>query len=274
MPYFPNKQLLRPKNLRKKYHNFILSKQSTKYGNKKFRHIFRYLLSITSKIIIIFAPNEYNKSLSGTMKKKFRTALSTKCKDMGLTEKALDELTDLGATKLKDDATDEDINAAVDSLVPFAKAMQAEITRKASSRKPSTKQSTDTDDNNGGEGGGEGESKNKPGGDDDMPEWAKTMQQQMQTIAAENASLKAEKAASERAAKIATKAKSLGIPDYLLKRMTFADDADIDAELTSLKQDLVNNNLMPKGQSHEGGSTEQQDIADAEAWAQSLPDRN
>ena len=206
------------------------------------------------------------------MKKKFRTTLSTKCKDMGLTEKALDELTDLGVANLKDDATDEDINAAVDSLVPFAKAIQAEITRKAS-RKPSTKQSTDTDDNNGGEGGGEGESKNKPGGDD-MPEWAKTMQQQMQTIAAENASLKAEKAASERAATIATKAKSLGIPDYLLKRMTFSEDADIDAELTSLKQDLVNNNLMPKGQSHEGGSTEQQDIADAEAWAKSLPDRN
>lgn len=208
------------------------------------------------------------------MKKKFLSALEIKCKDMGLSKNALNELTDIGAANLKDDATDDDINAAVDSLVPYAKAMQAETTRKTS-RKPSTKQSTDTDDNNGGE-GGEGESKNKPGGnaDDEMPEWAKAMKTQIESLASENASLKAEKAKSERAATIAEKAKSLGIPDYLVRRMTFADDADIDAELTSLKQDLVNNNLVPKGQSHEGGSTEAQDIADAEAWAKSLPDRN
>ena len=202
------------------------------------------------------------------MKKKFLSALEIRCKDMGLTKNALNELTEIGATNLKDDATDDDINAAVDSLVPYAKAMQAEITRKAS-RKPSTKQSTDD-----GEGDGEGESKTggKPG--NDIPEWAQKMQTQLDSLVTENAQLKAEKASAERAATIAEKAKSLGIPDYLLKRMKFADDADIDAELTSLKQDLVNNNLMPKGHAHEGGSTEAQDIADAEAWAASLSNRD
>ena len=202
------------------------------------------------------------------MKKKFLSALEIKCKDMGLSKPALNELTEIGTASLKDDATDDDINAAVDSLVPFAKAMQAETTRKTS-RKPSTEQST-------GNGEGDGEGEQKPGGksDDDMPEWAKAMQTQLNSLASENAALKAEKAKSERTATIAEKVKSLGIPEYLVKRMTFADDADIDAELTSLKQDLVNNNLMPKGHAHEGGSTEAQDIADAEAWAQSLPDRN
>nr|DAL02892.1 MAG TPA: hypothetical protein [Caudoviricetes sp.] len=204
--------------------------------------------------------------LSRQMKKKFLSALEIKCKDMGLTKNALDELTEIGAANLKDDATDDDINAAVDSLVPYAKAMQAETTRKTS-RKPSTKQSTDK-----GEGNGEGESKSGGNGDD-MPEWAKAMQTKLDSLVTENAQLKAERTATERAATIAEKAKSLGIPEYLLKRMTFADDADIDAELTSLKQDLVNNNLMPKGQAHEGGSTEQQDIADAEAWAASLSNR-
>lgn len=203
------------------------------------------------------------------MKKKFLSALEIKCKDMGLSKNALNELTELGTANLKDDATEDDINAAVDSLVPFAKAMQAETTRKTS-RKPSTEQSTED-----GEGDGEGESK-KNGGEsgNDMPEWAKAMQAQLNSLASENASLKAEKAQAERAATIAEKAKSLGIPEYLVKRMTFADDADLDAELTSLKQDLVNNNLMPKGHAHEGGSTEAQDIADAEAWAASLSNRD
>lgn len=203
------------------------------------------------------------------MKKKFLSALEIKCKDMGLTKNALNELTELGAKSLKDDATDDDINAAVDSLVPFAKAMQSEITRKTS-RKPSTTQSTDTT----GE-GGEGESTTTGGetGSEEMPAWAKTMQSQLASLTAENAALKADKAKAERTATIAAKAKSLGIPDYLVKRMTFAEDADIDAELTSFKQELVNNNLMPKGQAHEGGSTDAQDIADAEAWAKTLSNR-
>lgn len=203
------------------------------------------------------------------MKKKFLSALEIKCKDMGLSKNALNELTELGAKSLKDDATDDDINAAVDSLVPFAKAMQSEITRKTS-RKPSTTQSTDTT----GE-GGEGESTTTGGetGSEEMPAWAKTMQTQLASLTAENAALKADKAKAERAATIAAKAKSLGIPDYLVKRMTFAEDADIDAELTSFKQELVNNNLMPKGQAHEGGSTDAQDIADAEAWAKTLSNR-
>lgn len=203
------------------------------------------------------------------MKKKFLSALEIKCKDMGLTKNALNELTELGAKSLKDDATDDDINAAVDSLVPFAKAMQSEITRKTS-RKPSTTQSTDTT----GE-GGEGESTTTGGeiGSEEMPAWAKTMQSQLASLTAENAALKADKAKAERAATIAAKAKSIGIPDYLVKRMTFAEDADIDAELTSFKQELVNNNLMPKGQAHEGGSTDAQDIADAEAWAKTLSNR-
>lgn len=204
------------------------------------------------------------------MKKKFLSALEIKCKDMGLTKNALNELTELGAKSLKDDATDDDINAAVDSLVPFAKAMQSEITRKTSRNKPSTTQSTDTT----GE-GGEGESTTTGGetGSEEMPAWAKTMQTQLASLTAENAALKADKAKAERAATIAAKAKSLGIPDYLVKRMTFAEDADIDAELTSFKQELVNNNLMPKGQAHEGGSTDAQDIADAEAWAKTLSNR-
>lgn len=197
------------------------------------------------------------------MKTKFFTALKAKCKDMGLSKKALEELTEIGAKGLTDESTDDEINTAVDSLVPVAKAMQSEITRKTTP-KPSTKPS---ETNEGGEG-----NENKPGGAE-MPEWAKAWQTRLDNLEKENAALKAEKTASERNATIAEKAKSHGIPEYLLKRMSFAEDADIDKELAALKQDLVNNNLMPKGQAHEGGSTDVNDIAAAEAWAASLPNR-
>lgn len=266
MSYLGYKQHFRQLFLKKIYSDSY-SQSNQRFTERKKIVTKRYLIDTISKIITNFASYVITNHYRDSMKKKFLSALEIKCKDMGLTKNALNELTELGAANIKDDATDDDINAAVDSLVPFAKAMQAEITRKAS-RKPSTKQST-------GDGEGDGEGESITGGKlgNDIPEWAQKMQSQIESLVTENAQLKAEKASAERAATIADKAKSLGIPDYLLKRMTFADDADIDAELTSLKQDLVNNNLMPKGHAHEGGSTDAQDIADAEAWAKTLSNR-
>ena len=105
------------------------------------------------------------------MKKKFRTALSERCKDFGLTDKALDDLTELGIKSLKDDASDEDITKAVDLLVPYAKAIQGEITRKTRKTTQSAEKPSD------GEGKGEGE---KSG--EEMPEWAKGFQAKLDAL--------------------------------------------------------------------------------------------
>lgn len=194
------------------------------------------------------------------MKKKFRTALSERCKDFGLTDKALDDLTELGIKSLKDDASDEDITKAVDLLVPYAKAIQGEITRKTRKTTQSAEKPSD------GEGKGEGE---KSG--EEMPEWAKGFQAKLDALEKENATLKAEKTKTERAALIAEKAKKLGIPDYLMKRVSFADDADLDKELADYKQELVTNNLMPKDATLEKGGKDEAMKADAKSWAESLP---
>lgn len=194
------------------------------------------------------------------MKKKFRTALSERCKDFGLTDKALDDLTELGIKSLKDDASDEDITKAVDLLVPYAKAIQGEITRKTRKTTQSTEKPSE------GEGKGEGE---KSG--EEMPEWAKVFQAKLDALEKENATLKAEKTKTERAALIAEKAKKLGIPDYLMKRVSFAEDADLDKELADYKQELVTNNLMPKDATSEKGSKDEAMKADAKSWAESLP---
>lgn len=200
------------------------------------------------------------------MKKKLLTLLTGKCKDMGLTEKALGELVELGSEGLSDDASDEDIAKKVDSLVPYAKAMQAEITRKTKKKQSTTKQSTED-----GEGEGEGENK----GGNDVPEWFKAEMQkrdkQISDLIKENETLKSNETKKSRSEQIAAKAKELGIPDFLMKRFSIADDADIEKELTEYAQDLVNNKLMPKDGAHELSSSEEAMRNDAKAWAESLP---
>jgi len=198
------------------------------------------------------------------MKTKLRKTVSELCKDMGLTDKALDELTEIGAQGLAADASDEDIKKAADSLVPYAKMMQGEITRKM--RKTNHNQTPKSD----GEGGDEG--------DDDAIAQAIAKQlapfkEQLEKLQSENDALKAEKAKGERSALIAAEAKKLGIPEYLMKRIAIADDADIAKELADFKQDLVSNNLMPKDAASETGQKEDAMKADAKAWAESLPNK-
>lgn len=199
------------------------------------------------------------------MNTKLFEVLKTKCKSFGLTKKALEELTELGSSELTDESTDEEIAAKADLLVPYAKAMQGEITRKT--RKSSTKKQSED------EGDGEDES------DTEMPAWFKQYQQsndqRIATLEKENNDLKAEKAATERATTIADKAKKLGIPEFMVKRIigSIAEDADVDAELANFKQELVNNSLMPKGQAHEAGKIDlTQAKEDAKSWAAGLPD--
>lgn len=200
------------------------------------------------------------------MKTKLRKTISELCKDMGLTDKALDELAEIGSQGLDANASDEDIKNKADSLVPFAKMMQGEITRKM--RKPNHNQTPKSD----GEGGDEGDG-DKDGIAAIIAEQLAPFKEQLNKLQSENDALKAEKAKGERSALIAAEAKKLGIPEYLMKRIAIADDADITKELTEFKQDLVNNNLMPKDAASETGQKEDAMKADAKAWAESLPNK-
>ena len=209
------------------------------------------------------------------MKKKFTQFLSEKIKDMGLSEKAVTELVELGSAGLKDDASDDDIKAKVDSVVPFAKIMQGEYTRKVQDAKQSLQQSNR---NRGGEGGSDDgdEGKNK-GGDNEIPAWFKEIQKsyddKISALENENASLKAAKVKEQRDGLIAAKAKELGIPDFLMKHISIEADADFSKVLTEYKQELVNNKLMPANEAGEQGTAEQAMKDAAKSWAESLPNK-
>ena len=195
------------------------------------------------------------------MKKKLVAALTAKCKSFGLTPKAIETLVEIGATDLDDDATDDDIAAKADSLVPYAKAMQGEITRKT--RKSSTKPSDD-----------EGDGEETDGTGEEEPAWMKKFNERLEALEAENKTLKEEKTAAERAAQIAAVAKKHGIPDFMVKRLSIAEDADIETEVAAFKQELVNHSLVPKGQVHEPGNDTAAAKESAIAWAASLPDNS
>lgn len=203
------------------------------------------------------------------MKKKLMKALSERCKDMGLTSKALDELVEIGSEGLATDASDEDIDKSAIALARYAKLTQAEITRKTSGKRTKSQSQNAQSSNEGDEG-------------DDNTTAATDIQamidarfkkydERVLALESENAALKKEKAQAERSATIAEKAKKLGIPDYLVRRMSFADDADIDKELEAVRQEMVNDNLMPKSAAHESGKIEEAMKADAQSWAKSLP---
>ena len=64
-----------------------------------------------------------------SMNKKLLSVLQAKCKDFGLSEKAIEDLATTASEGLNDESSDEDIEKVADSLVPYAKLMQAEATR-------------------------------------------------------------------------------------------------------------------------------------------------
>lgn len=193
------------------------------------------------------------------MKKKFKELLSEKCKDFGLTEKAISDLANTGFDGLSDDASEEDIEKSVDLLVPFAKAMQAEITRKTQ-KAQSVEQST-----NEGNEGGVGNS---------IPDWFKSemaeRDKQLNALKQENESLKIENQKKTRGSQIASKAKELGIPEFLMKRFSIAEDADIEKELTEYKQDLITNKLLSDKETHNRSTSDETIKEDAKRFAEGL----
>lgn len=199
------------------------------------------------------------------MNKKLLEALQDKCKDFGLSKKAIEDLAEIGSQGLSDDTSDEDIVKKADSLVPFAKQMQAEVTRKAQKPSHTKTEGTDGNDGNGG---------NK-GGDETEPAWFTKYKaendKRVDALVKENETLKAEKLKTERGALIKSTAKELDIPEFLVQHLSLADDADIKQVLTNYKQELINNKLMPADSASVTSSSAEAVKDDAKAWANSLP---
>lgn len=202
------------------------------------------------------------------MNKKLLNLLQAKCKDFGLSKNAIEDLAKSGSEGINDDTSDEDIEKKADSLVPFAKLMQAEVTRKAQKQEPPKSTSKPQSEETATEGSKSDESE---------PSWFKAykaeQEKQIAVLRKENDDYKAAKAKQERGALISSKAKELGIPEVMMKHVSIANDADIEKTLAEYKQDLVTSRLMPSDITGFKSSSKEAAMDDAKAWAKALPDK-
>ena len=213
------------------------------------------------------------------MNAKLLKVLQDKCKDFGLTDKAIEELAKLASEGLTEESSDEDIEKKADSVVPYAKAMQGEITRK--SQKTNPKQKTKPSKKEGEEEDVEDEEDDE--GDDKMPKWFKAYKKKnddaIAALQRENEQLKAEKTKGERKSHVAELAKKAGVSEKMMEAQLAlheayeeGDDDAVNAALAQIKQVSVTEKLPSADETSILSSSEQAMKDDADAWANSLPD--
>ena len=213
------------------------------------------------------------------MNKKLLKVLQDKCKDFGLTDKAIEELAKLASDGLTDESSDEDIEKKADSVVPYAKAMQGEITRKSQKTNPKTTKTKQSKKE------GEDEDDEDEDGEDfeNAPKWFKAYKKQNDAAVAklqeENEALKAEKAKGERKSHIEELAKKAGVSPKMMEAQIAlheaydeGDDEAINKALATIKQVSVNESLPNEDNASILSTSEQAMKDDADAWAKSLPD--
>lgn len=193
------------------------------------------------------------------MNKKLLENLKAKCKDMGLSEAALEQIAGIASNGLEETATDEAIEERAKQYVPILQAMQGEATRWAQKNKqePPTPPTPPAPP--------------QPKLDEAEP-WkaaiAEIEKKYAGVIETQNTTIKelqAKLAASERTGVIAAAMKKLGLTEADMEFVSIPADANIDEYLGKYKQSLVNRGLKPAdpNASKEAKDKAESDMADA-----------
>ena len=192
------------------------------------------------------------------MNKKLLENLKAKCKDMGLSEAALEQIAGIASNGLEETATDEAIEERAKQYVPILQAMQGEATRWAQKKQEPPTPPTPP-------------ARPQPKPDEAEPwkaalaemekKYAGVVETQNTTIA----ELQKKLAASERTGVIAAEMKKLGLTDADMEFVSIPADANISEYLGKYKQSLVNRVLKPAdpNTSKEAKDKAESDMADA-----------
>lgn len=173
------------------------------------------------------------------MKKKLLELLTAKCKDMGLSEAAIQQIADIASNGLDDSATDDVLEERAKQYEPILKAMQSEATRWAQKNKPNP--NPDPNPNPA--------PKPKPNEaepwraaiEEMQTKYTTQLEEQSKTIA----TLQAQIQTGERKAVIAAEMKRLGLTDADMEFVHIPDDAKVGEYLGKYKQSLVDRGLKP-----------------------------
>lgn len=177
-------------------------------------------------------------------------ALKPKVKALGFNQKELKGIAARIADniKLDEDASEEDVNAEIDSqidaILPFLQLGQSQANRVIDAWKKSHTTETDDEDDDDDPDSQPGSNKSKKNKkeNDATPEWAKSMLDTVKALADEVTALKAEKSTSSRRARLETLLKDTGtFGERTIKsfgRMKFEDDDEFDEFYSEVEEDL------------------------------------
>ena len=179
--------------------------------------------------------------------------LKTKAKAFGFSKKELESVAEQISSNLtlEEDASDEDVNAAiekaVDAVIPFLRVSQSAASRAIQAFKDAHPVEGDDDDEGDGEGnepepapatskkGQKKGTKNQTTNDDDTPAWAKKLLERIDKIEGANAADKRQ----SRLEKLLKDTGSFGKRTLnSFKRMSFKDDEEFEEFLEEVKSDL------------------------------------
>lgn len=213
------------------------------------------------------------------MKEKILSVLKTKYSNLGFSQKAFDGVAAILEKSVTDESQIETAVSGVESLLKVFQSDADRVRTEYNALKGQYDELKAKVEASAAEGGRQGK-KTEPD-DDEEPAWFKAYKKQQEelynAIKTESDTLKAEKAKSERANLISTKAKELGIPEWRMKEgFAIADDADekaIGDYLASVQKNLVTAGLEGESQGFPISTPDVQGKELAKAWAETLPDK-
>lgn len=193
----------------------------------------------------------------------------------GIAAKIADNLT------LEEDASEEDVNTAIDDVIdaalPYLAFGQSQANRMLdewkkkhpTANEEEEEEEEEEENSNTSKRGKSGKPQNK--GNDDTPEWAKSMMQTIQNLTGEINTLKGEKTVNARKAKLEAKLKDTGtFGKSILKnfaKMNFETEEEFEEFMDGVDEDLKNYNqeradqgLQTMGGRPAGGGSEKQKI--------------
>ena len=182
------------------------------------------------------------------MKQKIFLKLKTKAAQLGFNREELQGIAATIADNLgSEEATDEDIDAQIDAVLPILKVGQQQAQRIAKAAKPTPTKTGDGDDDD--------EDENNPTvtekkpkkkteeKSDEIPAWVKAMQKTMEALAGEVSTLKSEKTTTTHKSKLEEILKDSG--DFgkrelkKFSRMKFDSEEEFDDYLSEVEEDLA-----------------------------------
>lgn len=204
------------------------------------------------------------------MSKLFDT-VKDKCKDMGLSEKHLKDLTEALGGGLTEDSTEEEVNAVVEQIVKIAGYSQGELTRKLQQKKTPKKKPTKAANTDGDDDPDDPDDSDE--GKTEVEKAINALRKEMQeTLRQEREERKAERDREARSASIKAAMDKYKIPEKQRRFIQNVPDdvEDVDKYISEYAQEIVTDGLPGDESGQRKVPTQKETEDTGKSWFQRL----